>query len=126
MTSCRYCKQEVTESETAVTNAYWFNTPDVCHKSCKNKGVKQEAYDCQLIDSDCNDCKYFKRGKIAEKIISKLITRDGRIELVIHRPDIFDGTCLKFNSPTNGQPNKWTGMKCFEHRRNTSPPWTTS
>lgn len=114
---CRYCSQPIT-GQPVNTQAYWGATPDVCHAECKQAGVRQEAFDCQVIDADCNDCKHYQRGKLAPKVISKLHTPDGRIVNVIHQPNVFkDGHCLRFDKPMLAFPNKWTGRECFEHRR---------
>lgn len=78
---------------------------------------RQEALDCQQIDADCNDCRFLERGKLAEKVVSVIKTRDGRCETVNHQPNYFYAICLKFNKPTIAQPNKWTGHDCFVHRR---------
>lgn len=117
--SCRYCDQPVTvESEASVTLSYWQSVPFICHKKCKDAGVKQEALDCQTVDADCNDCRHYRRGKLAPKMITKTKTKDGRIVDLIFQPNIIiEGRCLKFNKPTVAQPNKWSGFECFEHRR---------
>ena len=31
------------------------------HKACKQQAMKDEAYECQVIDADCNDCRHFDR-----------------------------------------------------------------
>lgn len=122
--NCRYCNQPIKSAITTprtgdgtVTYAYWSHTPDVCHAQCKVEGIKREAFECQVIDADCNDCRHFKRGKLAELLISLTKTPDGRWVEIRHQPDLFHGHCIKFDRPTPAQPNKWTGMECFEHRR---------
>lgn len=112
---CRYCGLEIISDE-VITHSYWGGFPFPCHKSCMEAGIKQEAFDCQVIDADCNDCKHYKRGHLVYPIVSRLGTRDGVVE-VSHQPNAFTGTCLKFNKPTLAQPNKWSGFACFEHRR---------
>lgn len=124
---CRYCGSEVNEkSESSLTHAYWdfgMNGIDscvfICHKSCKVDGMKREAFECQLIDADCNDCRNYKRGKIAPKTISSYLNnQNGKLVTTIHQPDVYvGGHCLKFDRPTLAFPNKWTGRECFEHRR---------
>jgi hypothetical protein len=115
---CRYCTQPLADSEAVTTHSYWQSLPDVCHKACKEAGAKQEALECQTIDADCNDCRHYRRGKLAPKTISLTKTPDGRIVEVSYQPNIFlGGHCLKFNKPTLAHPNKWTGLECFEHRR---------
>jgi len=115
---CRYCAKPIADGEAAPTFAYWFATPFVCHPACKDAGIRQEAYECQLIDADCNDCKHYKRGKLAPIMISHVRMPNGLIEEVRHQPNvIIGGHCLKFDEPTTAYPNKWTGRPCFEHRR---------
>ena len=97
---CRYCKKEVSEYTATSTNSYWHAYEDICHKDCKDAGIKNEAYDCQCIDADCNDCRHFKRGEY------------------IGTPYKYaKGTCIKFNKPTNAFALTCTDHKCFEHRR---------
>lgn len=116
--NCRYCDKPVDESEATITHSYWQGVRFICHKACKDAGVKQEALDCQVIDADCNDCRHYKRGQLSPKVISNTKTTDGRWVQVIHQPNvIIGGHCLKFDRPTIAQPNKWSGLECFEHRR---------
>lgn len=116
--TCRYCQQPIVPGQAVPTVAYWFSTPDVCHRQCKDAGVRQEAFDCQVIDADCNDCRHYQRGQIAAKVVNLVKMPDGRIVEVTHQPNvIIHGRCLKFDKPTNAHPNKWTGLQCFEHRR---------
>jgi len=116
---CRYCDKPVlTELEAAITHSYWHGLAFICHKLCKDAGVKHEALDCQVIDADCNDCRHYRRGKLAPIIESRWINEHGKEAFVIHQPNIFiGGHCLKFDRPTLAQPNKWSGLECFEHRR---------
>jgi len=114
--NCRYCGLPVTESS-VTTFSYWNRDPFQCHRECKQLGERNEAISCQTIDADCNDCKHFKRGKLADKSSSQIKTPDGRTETVTFQPNWFHGDCLKFNRPTIAQPNKWSGLECFEHRR---------
>lgn len=82
-----------------VKSGYW--TPHLwkpIHKDLLKEAKAFEAMQCQIIDADCNDCKYFKRGK-------ELGT------------GITEGLCLKFNYPTKGYVNVCSGKNCFEHRK---------
>jgi hypothetical protein len=115
--TCRYCSLPIAEGESATTHSYWQGLPFPCHKACKDAGVKQEAFDCQAVDADCNDCRHFKRGKLANKTVSTWTKPDRKIAMVIHQPDVFSGHCLKHDRPTIGQPKKHSGYYCFEHRR---------
>ena len=113
-TVCRYCGNA---GATIATFSYWNHDEFLCHPECKSAGEKAEAIDCQTIDADCNDCRFFQRGSLAPKITSLLRKPNGKIESVSHQPQFFFGFCLKFQIPTIGQPNKWTGKDCFAHRR---------
>jgi len=113
--NCRYCGQLI-NGDGVKTFSYWSKAEFVCHPQCKESGEKQEAIDCQIIDSDCNDCRHFKRTNPEEKRwLSCMHNRKPSIRLV--GMGYFDGHCLKFDLPTVAQPNKWTGMECFEHRK---------
>ncbi len=124
MKTCRYCSKPIPFPALAEASAYWNATKDFCHRSCKAAGERQEAFDCQCIDADCNDCKHYQRGKIAPKTISSYIDkRNGKLVTIIHQPDIFvGGSCAKFNLPTLAFPKKWTGRECFEHRKKLTTP----
>lgn len=108
---CRYCGQPVELVDAVITNSYWQGLPFICHRACKNEGVKQEALDCQVIDSDCNDCKHFKRGELIHR---ESWESGRRVKVNTH---VFTGHCLKLDKPTVARPMIWTGMPCFEHRR---------
>lgn len=114
---CRGCGAVIEAAQFAVWHTYWGAMLAPCHAACREAGMKAEAYECQCIDADCNDCRHYKRGSIAPKIVSKLRRTDGRIEMVTHQPNWIDGWCDKLNKPTVAQPNKWSGLPCFEHRR---------
>ncbi len=60
---CRHCNQEITKEDFAIYHTYWKAVWTPCHKKCLNDLTKQEAYDCQCIDANCNDCGYFVRGQ---------------------------------------------------------------
>ena len=97
---CRYCQKEVSEGEAKSTNSYWHAVKDICHKACKEEGIKSEAYICQCIDAGCNDCKHFFRDSM------------------IPSPYKYcPGWCFKFDKPTNAFAMTWCGKACFEHRK---------
>jgi hypothetical protein len=97
MTICRYCDKPV--NNPVVTISYWGGLTFYCHAECKQAGLRSEAFECQCIDADCNDCKHFIREKMG---INK---------------SIWYGQCKKFNKLTEAYPNKWRGLECFEHRK---------
>ncbi len=98
MEICRYCRQAGCDD---VTPSYWLGGAYPCHRACKVEGYANEAYECQKIDADCNDCKHFKR----EKHLSK----GGK--------GIWQGQCLKFDCLTLAYPNFCSNKQCFEHRK---------
>lgn len=117
MNTCRYCNQHVLDADLTFTNAYWGGTRFPCHKSCKHEGERAEVLECQKIDADCNDCRHFQRGSLLPKTESRWINEHGKEAVVTYQPEVFSGTCLKFQKPTIAQPKKWSGHECFEHRR---------
>ncbi len=94
---CRYCGQLV-RHDAAITHGYWTGLPFLCHQACREAGQKDEARECQTIDADCNDCRFFERGKLAAK-------------------EIWTGYCAHWQGPTRAFPKKWTGRPCFVHRK---------
>jgi len=119
--NCRYCNKLIPEGCEVATYAYWDTRPVEtrqkfwCHPECKDVGIKQEAFDCQQIDADCNDCGHFKRGEVEKRWLSCMA--DGKPSVRLVNMGFIHGHCLKFDRATIAQPNKWTGMECFEHRR---------
>lgn len=99
---CRFCKGQLNKNNITKVSSYWYIVTFPCHKECKVVGSSQEAYDCQLIDADCNWCKYFQR--------------DGRgMEGGVGR-----GHCSNYifdSTETICQSNSYAGNFCFEHRR---------
>lgn len=92
--NCRYCKKEVEIEEAIVTYSYWWPYSwYISHKDCKEKGYKEEAYECQKIDRACNDCINFKREKGNK------------------------GICLEDNSNRITFPNYAECNPCFVHRK---------
>jgi hypothetical protein len=100
-TTCRYCHKPVKRNEAVITHSYWNAVWQVAHKACDADGRKAEAYECQIIDADCNDCKHFNRGESLASGVSAA----------------WSGQCLKYDKPVVAYPNKATGNECFEHRR---------
>lgn len=96
---CRGC--DLPNPDAKYTSYWGWQTIRV-HEACKQKTYTDEAYECQLIDADCNDCKNFKRGEMKGK------DKFSRI---------WNGHCLKFDKPTIAYPMMATGRDCFEHRR---------
>lgn len=93
---CHFC-EKIVETQ-SVVSSYWSGNKFACHKDCKKLSIEETAFICQNIDADCNDCKFFQRGRLIE-------------------PGVFAGHCLKFNNATMAYPNTATGKPCFEHRK---------
>ena len=91
--NCRFCKKTIKKEDAAITIGYWIGTWYICHKNCKQKGESDEAFDCQKIDQDCNDCYFFKRIKKTK------------------------GWCEKYNKSMIAAPKFASGYDCFEHRK---------
>jgi hypothetical protein len=113
--NCRYCGQLII-GDSVKTLAYWNQTTDICHAECKAIGERTEAFDCQTIDADCNDCKHFQRGNLIQNWLSDMA--DGKATKRLVNMGIFNGMCQRFNTPAKAFPKMSTGRSCFEHRRN--------
>lgn len=95
--TCGHCNTRIDEKDFDYYVGYW--TPFMwkpVHKHCKQEASKDEAYECQKIDMNCNDCVFFTRLK-------------GN-----------NGLCTKKNTPiiahsNNCQPEN---TNCFVHRKN--------
>lgn len=92
---CRYCYREVDRKDFDVAFSYWpiqgigpgwF----AAHKNCIKSGYADEAYECQCIDSNCNDCKFLIRSSLM---------------------------CSAFDKKVDPQSNFCSCMKCFVHRK---------
>lgn len=95
---CRYCEKEIPTGEEVSTHSYWKPFKYWSHNDCKKKGEASEAYECQKLDSDCNDCKFFERGKLLRK-------------------GVYTGHCKKFDKEVKAFPNFCSGRECFKHRK---------
>lgn len=96
---CRYCHEDIEEEQVGFTNTYWQGLLDLSHSECKKEGEREEAYECQSIDADCNDCRHFKRE------------------------DRQEGRCMKtlwrriIRKKVKAQPQFCSSLECFDHRR---------
>ena len=94
---CSYCgKKEINDIYHSYWGAVWIPT----HKVCKPLLSSETAYECQKIDANCNDCKFFTATES-----HKGIGTSWR-----------DGICVNGHD-AHAQPNFWQGNKCFEHRK---------
>lgn len=97
---CRYCDKPITEGVNVFS--YWSAVRFQAHAACAVEGYRQEAYDCQVLDADCNDCRQFQRGRLVSK-------------------GIWSGRCAKTDNEVRAYPNFCSGHACFEHRRAPGP-----
>ena len=95
--TCRGCGGKLEKGDFVIGQTYWGGLWAGSHAACKG-WVAEEAYECQVIDADCNDCKHFMRG---EKLWA----------------GIFEGKCVKTGETVRAYPNFCSGHACFEHRR---------
>jgi len=104
--TCSHCKQKIKEEDFDYYAAYWSGSYNdgvywrTVHKQCKKDAHQNESYECQNIDTSCNDCKHFVRGKSICK-------------------GSWEGYCQKLNKPTKAHalvacPEN---AECFEHRK---------
>lgn len=97
---CRGCGKNISAGDFSIWNTYWLGMWAASHTKCRTR-MKDESYECQKIDADCNDCGYFERGKMIQGGVSS----------------IWSGLCKKFEKPTRAYPNFSTGHDCFVHRK---------
>ena len=98
---CRHSKEVITDiNDLDVFIGYW--TPQCwfpVKKEYKKIGMQLEAYECQLIDCNCNDCAFFDRST---------------------------SKCNKFDKTVSPKPNTCQPdtQECFLHRKdlNTKAP----
>lgn len=128
---CRICCELCESAERSdFLTAYWRASGfPICKTHTKEERRKfqiEEAYECQLIDADCNDCKHFKRGArmlsrgdlvYLKDHVDKNFRAEGDYSRIVVQYDCFHGHCLKFDKYTPSFVNFATGHPCFEHRR---------
>jgi len=110
---CRYCKKELSEENFEFSTTYWSPMLAPCcnNNACKESGEKQEAYECQNIDKNCNECKYFERIEFSSNIIAQTANIFGNIGCYI-------GECKQKKIKVGANRNIFQGMDCFVHRYN--------
>lgn len=108
--SCRACSAIITSRDFAVLHTYWQAMWAPCHAGCREAGMKAEAYECQCIDADCNDCRHFQRNVTPNPDMppnQQLFPPIGGVR----------GNCLKFGHTVIANPKHASCNSCFEHRR---------
>jgi hypothetical protein len=108
--TCRGCNRAVEAAAFAVWNTYWTPMWAPCHAGCREAGMKAEAYECQCIDADCNDCRHYQRNVVTNPEMPQ-------------NPQLFAplggvrGNCLKYSRTVTANPKRASCNPCFEHRR---------
>lgn len=123
-TSCRYCKKAVNREDAEITTTYWWPRYSLSHKACKTQGEQSEAYECQTIDANCNDCRYFNRKHNAGNGVyygacKKPVERGSK------KPYWFNELPFKWRKRSlwregyqvRAESNYATGYECFVHRK---------
>jgi hypothetical protein len=96
---CRYCGKAIEEGAAVKTVSYWHSQEFKCHAECKASGEKAEAFECQKIDADCNDCAFFERGPFVN---------------FPHR--YYMGTCGRSGADVAAFAKTCSARPCFQHR----------
>lgn len=95
---CKYCKKEIEKKDAVLARGYWTagKVISLSHKDCAEGGYKDEVYECQKIDANCNECGFLKRGK--------------------------ENLCKKTGDVVFPSSNYAMGMECFVHRKDYIAP----
>jgi len=112
------CGKKIEKDDFDVAIGYWSPDFRPVHKGCKKRWEQEEAYACQKIDANCNDCKFFKRD-ISAKIVDVPKEYQDNIKHKFLFPPIqgYKGKCEKFNVDVYANAKVATGMDCFIHRK---------
>lgn len=111
---CRYCHERIFYGAVN-TSSYWGRFPYKSHVQCLKRGYEREAYLCQKIDCDCNDCRYFIRDTGRKVRGGSGAVWSGRCCLPT-RPDS-PHLFLKNWPVVEARPNFCSMMPCFVHRK---------
>jgi len=103
---CRGCNQPVTAANIAIWHTYWKAMWAACHVQCRTEGMKSEAYECQILDKSCSDCRHFVRGKELTEV-KGFGTGTFIGHCAHHNRTTFARACHSY--PQNAE--------CFSHRR---------
>lgn len=109
-TTCKPCSGEIAPEDFDIHVGYWTPIWFPIHAACVKAYRDSEVYECQLIDRNCNDCKYFKRGQTSEVVADVSRSFFPRIKTQV-------GFCEKNKAQVEATPCCFQGMGCFEHRK---------
>jgi len=113
-TVCSFCKKEIAEEDFDIAFGYWRPFWRSVHKNCKQEQENNEQYECQKIDANCNDCKYFKRDIPSEKVD---IPKGNECRSVLPPLKGYKGFCGKNKGIVYASPKIATSNNCFVHRK---------
>lgn len=107
---CRYCDKPI-EGESVPARAYWASVNQRSHPECLIEGFKAEAYECQKIDADCNDCIFFEARKSYKDFRYGVCGRGSR------HPELPDCAIDSEWPNVVARPVFCSRYPCFVHRR---------
>lgn len=108
--NCCYCNVKLNEDKFYIITSYWNPLwKPCCSEKCSLKCYKKEEYECQLIDSNCNECIHFERKDFSSN--SKSQTHN-----LFQPVGCYIGDCKKLKKIAGANRNNFQGMDCFEHR----------
>ncbi|HMT02298.1 MAG TPA: hypothetical protein PKD00_03160 [Burkholderiales bacterium] len=88
---CSESREILTKENIDIRISYWSSYWFPIHKDLKVEAAKQEAFECQKIDTSCNDCKFLDRP---------------------------NSRCKRYNRQVQICPNTAQDhFHCFEHRK---------
>jgi len=112
---CCYCEKELNEDNFFIITSYWNPMwKPACSEKCAQKGYKKEEIECQKIDKNCNECKYFERSsfeKIKPQTYNLFQSVGGYLGICKNRKSKF------YNKKVGANRNTYQGMECFVHRK---------
>jgi len=106
---CRHCKKRVLEEDFDIAIGYWYpNCWYICHKECVKEQRVGEAYECQKLDRNCNDCAFMVRDKVRQE---KWNPNPGGINKILY------GKCTNYDKDISFIANTSSICDGFAHRK---------
>lgn len=107
---CRYCQKRIW-FKAVKARSYWEKgTRQLSHARCLVTGFERECIECQKLDADCNDCRYFKAERNRKHIRYGICMRP-------KRPEGFRDSIHAGWPHVIARPGSATLMPCFHHRK---------
>lgn len=114
--TCCYCDKELSEENFFIITSYWNPIwKPCCSENCAIEGYKIEEINCQEIDANCNECKYFERKGFSENTLPQTHN-------IIQPIGCYIGICRNkkskyYNKFVGANRNTFQGMSCFVNRK---------